>query len=320
MLGSGRTRYELAALIGVSLLSLLVLAPPLAPLRSLALGLTPLGYSSYDFVALGLAYLCAVVMTLLAQRTIDYYLLLQKREQKLSRALLVLTFFALLLRMPWQLWGVPLGYLVGLAYMLGTYQQQHRASLYLALGLGLGSLSLYSAKTLFILPLLWVLMYQQRTLAPKHFFALLHGVVLAIFFAFAAWGVADSLSFARGWLEQWTQWQAIPWGWGGSYALYAWGAFALLALLYLSLVVFVSSSTYSSVRHSAQMQSLVTMLFLGLGLWSFDASTPMLFACLLPLPIVVLVSQGIAQLHQLRHQRWATLSLMALLFIILFLS
>lgn len=319
MRGGSLTRYEMPALLLVSLVSILALSPTVAPLRSWLLGDLPVPSNRFSWSELWGAYLASIALTLVTQRTIDYYLLLEKREHGLSRALSILILFALLLRLPWQLWWLPFGFVVAAATIFGAYQMRGRASQFLLLGLGLGGLSLYSAKVLLLLPLLWTMMYQQRTLHFKHFLASVHGVLLTAFGAFAVLGVERSLELAQRWLVQWSEWNISPWGMQG-YGAYSWLAFGGLSALTIGLVAYISGISFSSVRHLVQQQSLTSMLFLALGLWAFDASTPTLFAVLAHLPFVVLLTKGIALLPRLRYQRWGTISLMVVLFLILFLS
>lgn len=315
---SKHTRGELVALLTVSLLSILALSPSGQGVRSLLLSTLSLERQVFSWQSIGAAYLLSLLLTLITQRSIDYYLLLKKSEQSLSRTLSILILFALTLRLPWQLWALPLGYIVALSSLFDIYQKRDQAVLFLILGLGLGGLSLYSAKAILLVPLIWAIMYQQRTLYLRHLLALIHGIVLIALGAFGVLGVEPSLQLGQSWLGQWHEWHPIPWGVGG-YAPYSWLAFGLLGLVCISLVIYGSSS-YSSVRHSAQLQSLISMLFVGLGLWSFDASCPMLFASLLHLPLVVLLCKAIVRLPRLRYQRWMTIILMIALFIILFLS
>ncbi|MDO4707503.1 MAG: hypothetical protein Q4A61_03650 [Porphyromonadaceae bacterium] len=316
---SRHTRGELAALLTISLLSILALSPSGQGMRSLLLSTLSLEGQVFSWQSIGAAYLISLVLTLITQRSIDYYLLLKKSEQSLSRTLSILILFALTLRLPWQLWVLPLGYIVALSSLFDIYQKRDQAVLFLILGLGLGGLSLYSAKAILLVPLIWAIMYQQRTLYLRHLLALIHGIVLIALGAFGVLGVEPSLQLGQSWLSQWHEWHSIPWGVEG-YAPYSWLALGLLGLVCISLVIYVVSSSYNSVRHSAQLQSLISMLFVGLGLWAFDASCPMLFASLLHLPLVVLLCKAIVRLPHLRYQRWTIIILMIALFIILFLS
>lgn len=319
MVGGGRTRYELLALLLVSAGALLALSPLLAPLRTLLLGAASIPHETFSALQLGGAYVFAVGLSLIAQRVVDYYLLLEKTEQLLSRALSILILLALALRLPWSLWAIPACYITAMANLFGAYQTRGRASLFLVIGLSLGALSLYSAKMLLLIPLLWLVMYQQRTLSFRHFLALLHGVVLAALGTFAICGVERSLELGQRWPAQWGQWHAVPWGMEG-YPLVAWLACVLLGGLTLLLIGYVSAAWRSSVRQSTQMQSLGTMLVFGFVLWCFDSTCPMLFAALVHFPFVILLGRAVMLLPRLRYQRWAVGLLMLTLFVILLLS
>lgn len=319
MSASRHSRYELLTLTMVSIASLLALSPLVAPLRSWlleGLGHIPREYSWLD---LATAYLFALGITIVTQRIVVYYLLLEKGEQSLGRAFSILILFGIALRLPWMMWALPVVYMAVLVSLFGSYQMWRGASRFLLLGLGVGGLSLLSAKAMLLLPLVFVVMYQQRTLYLKHILALLHGVILTALGAFAVLGVDRSLDLGHRWLTEWTQWQSVPWGLE-HYAPYAWLTFGGLSLLCMVLVAFVTTTSHSNIRQSAQMQSLTTMLFFALGLWTFDAVRPLIYASLAHLPFVVLLPKAIAQLSGLRYQRWATIVLMSVLFVLLFLS
>lgn len=303
--------------IAISIAALFVLSPIGYPLRAWLLSFASIEATVFSWQTLLGSYLVAFGSTLGMQRLADYYLLLNKPEQSLNSSIVGLMSWAVLLSTPWQSWFVIALHTVGVMMLFDSYQRQDLAPRFLTLGLIIGIGSFYIAKLLLLFPLVLLVMYRQRALYIRHVLALIHAIVLVILGAFGMLGVELGAEHWADWQIQWSAWVAEPFG--GVLSSYGWGVFGVLTAGAFALT-WINLGWGQSVRLSEQLQSLGYMLIFGAVLTMLDASSPYVFASMLPLSLGVFISRIISDIRLAKHQRIAVVFVLSILLLILLLS
>lgn len=313
--GTSRRRGVVLWLVAVSALSLLARSPWSYALRSSLMHYLGWEASAFSWGELLSAYVLSLAFSYPIQRIVDHYLLLDKSDQSLSGALILMSSFVLMLHTPWPYWGLILVYAGGVMLLFQSYQRRRMGSSMLITGLLLGVGSYFNAKVLLLLPLIIAIMYRQRCLSLRHALSLVHGLVLYALSAFALLGIELGSERLAEWSVQWSAWESIPMS--SALGSYGWLAFVLMLIGSLAIALFASGGGGQSVRQIEQLQSLMYILIAGIVLTIFDSYGAFFFAAMLPMPVSVFTTRAIGRLRSVQQQRVAVGLVMILLFIIL---
>ncbi|MDO4692272.1 MAG: DUF6427 family protein [Porphyromonadaceae bacterium] len=240
------------------------------------------------------------VLAITLIRLADFFVLLDKYEQRLSLLYLpLLLYIGLHPTCGGYYWPIPAGVLGVLGLLLGSYQKGECPSRMVLVGALLGLLGLSQAKVLLLLPILLLMLYRLRSLSLRNLLATLHGLILSAFIATPVLYLADQdylLTHLRAWGESWQTWS---WPFIASGVSYP----DLLSLVVVSVFLFFGIGMHyiraqgENVRQREQEASLMQLSIGGLICATLSAESFEAFYFVISIPSVILLARGMGQLR-----------------------